>query len=575
MNYLCGNMGRDVIIESEQAKKRGEYSSNGIRVEMNRDNGKQSFIEKGGIVIGLIGEIYSEMHQDELEYIYQIYLESGITGLNQLNGFYTIFIVDNTKNAAFVVQDKNTSLEHIYYCERENVMYISNNLEVMLNKSGIARQVNTAALPTFLHYSFTPGNETLLSGVFKIPTNHFLKYDLKTFEYKLIKIIDDNPKSANVQNESLIKVIDKAITKRIDTKKKMGFSLSGGFDSNLLFSRAVNLLEEEEINTFSYGYNSPTSEIKNVERIVELYRKKGFKINHYKYFAKAEDVFKLPQIISFLQEPILEPGLIFHYGMAKLIEDNNIEVLLGGDCNDQVYDKRLYFDMISKMQEPINSENYPVYGRLRLGEFDRIHTYKYFTDIETEWLLNPNLPYNTLNLRLEVYSDVFTNYFMTKRFFVREHDISVRLPFLDANYVNYINNSLEIEDLPFKKRHIQLCEEYIPSDIYSELINATEATSPYSYLFLDDDDSRKSIFALVLSSDTTKKYFNMRSIEKLLDSFELALVNGKSTNNYYKASVLSCRIFAVLGFLVWHNIYINGKSPDSDIFAVLSEYEKW
>lgn len=567
MNYLFGEIHKEGFASQHIELEEDVYVNEKLKFTIHRENQSGSVIKRDNIILGMMGDIYEDQER-ELEYIYNKYCNEGIEGLKALNGFFTIVVIDLKANEVYILQDARTSLEHVYFCQNNDVLYISSSMEELICNSGIKREVNTEILPTYLHYSFTPGNETLLKNVFKLASNSCLKYNLDNDMLSVLKIPHNTKR--NLNGNSLIQIIDDCIKNRMDITKKLGFSLSGGFDSNLLFSRAINFMKDSEINAFSYGYDSPKSELKNVERIIELYKKKGYRISHYKYNAKAEDIYKLPQIVSFLQEPILEPGLIFHYGMAEMIKKNNIDILLGGDCNDQVYDKRLYFDMISKMQEPLNLENYPVYGRLRLGEFDRIHTYKYFTDIETEWLLNKDISFNVLKLRLEVYSDVFTNYFMLKRFFVRESNVSVRLPFLDAGYTYYINSNLEIEDLPFKKNHIDLCKKYIPNDVYSELINATEASSPYSYLFLENDFIRKEIFSLIKSSETAAEFFNMDSINQLLNNFEFALKNGRESKTYYKASILSCRIFAVLGFIVWHNIYINKKEANKSLFDVLS-----
>lgn len=567
MDYLFGMIYKENSEIKCDDNVKYTYTNEQLKFTIQCENNSQCYLKSENIIIGMLGEVY-DAQSDELEHIYEKYRSSGIEHIQAMNGFYTVIIIDLNINKLYIVQDCRTSFEHLYFCENNGVLYFSTSLKWLLDTSKIKREVNTEILPTYLHYSFTPSKETLIKNVYKLPSYTCLEYNLNNREYSLVKNLPHITRDSH--HKELIDIIDEAIEKRMERPKKTGFSLSGGFDSNLLFSRAVNFLEDSNINVFSYGYNNPKSELKNVERIIELYKNKGYKISHYKYNAKAEDISKLPQIIEFLQEPILEPGLIFHYSMADMMKENGIEVLFGGDCNDQVYDKRLYYDMISKVQEPLNLENYPVYGRLRLGEFDRIHTYKYFTDIETEWILKSDIFFESLNIRLEVYSDVFTNYFMLKRFFVRKNNVSVRLPFLDLDYTHYIQNNIEIPALPFKKNHIDLCEKYIPQDIYKELINATEASSPYSYLFLEDDAIRNKIFLLIMQSDTMKMFFNEKSINQLLNSLDISMLKGRETGNYYKASILSCRIFAILGFLVWYNIYIAEKDSSNNIFEILA-----
>lgn len=99
------------------------------------------------------------------------------------------------------------------------------------------------------------------NGIYRLygkPSNTYLEIELDSRKYK----VNENHRIAKKElcTDSLIDVIDKTISKRIDISKKVGFSLSGGFDSNLLFSRAIDLVADSEINVFSYGYNNPKSE---------------------------------------------------------------------------------------------------------------------------------------------------------------------------------------------------------------------------------------------------------------------------------------------------------------------------
>lgn len=446
-------------------------------------------------------------------------------------------------------------------------------MKEILNEAQIKKSVNTSILPTYLHYSFVPSEQTLFKGIKKITSEYFLEYD---FDKESMNLKNNKIKSENIvydysDSKDVISIFDDIISNYTNEKKskKIGFSLSGGYDSNFLVSRALNFMEDEEINLFSYGYDNPKSEITNAENISNIYKKQGHKINHYKYYAKTEDIFKLPKMIGFLQEPILEPGLLFHYGLSELIEAKSIDILIGGDCNDQIYDTRLYYEMINNLMEPKTLTDYPMYGRLRLGEFDRMHTYKYFTDIETQWILKEKIDYSELKVRLEVYSEVFKNYFMTKRLFVRGKNIITRLPYLNRNYVDFVNSNISERDLPFKKYHVELCKEVMHSDIYNELTKATESTSPYSYLFLENDSIRKDLFNILLSSNVVDEFFNLDSIKKLFNSFEVSLNQGRSNGNYYKASILSCRIFAIIGFVTWYNIFILNKSSEDELYNIL------
>lgn len=569
------------------------YSNSKLQMEVQRvalnEKQKQSIKIFGQVVISIIGEIHNledfmsdEFYEDDLDVVFEVYTNSGIKDLNRLDGFFTISIVDNRLSKLFIIQDRHTSLHHLYYYNDSNGMHISSDVKLLLKKAKIEPKVNKNALPTYLHYAFVPGNETLFQDIYKLPTQLIFEYDFLSNHLSL----NPNPffeeyMLTEDKEKELIQTFDEALISRMkemDTKQ-IAVMYSGGYDSNFLLSRILHYKPDIELKLFSYGSSSPKSEIHNIRRIVDIYKQKGYKLELFDYTINANDLQRLPNMMFALGEPISEPGLIFQSCLADLFHKNKIDIVIGGDANDQVYDKQLYYKMVEKLVEPKAIYDYPRYGRLRLGEIDRIFTYKFFTDIEIAWLLNDNAYYPSLKLSLENYSTVFTNYFLTKRLVFKQHGITSRLPFLSSKYINFIDNHLEEEDLIFKELHVQISKENLPDEVCQELIKATESTSPYSYVFLEDKAVRQKIFRLILNSETTKEFFNLSAIQRILEGFDFAMENGQQTEDYYKASVLSCRIFTILGFLVWHNIfiskdeYIQDMKCNADLYEILGAVE--
>lgn len=587
MNYLYCKVNKDLrylescsLSNDEQEELTSHTYSNtkvqleAQRVAVNEKQNKSVNIYRH-IVISLVGEIHNlkdyesdNYYEDDLDVIAAIYMDHGVKGLNQLDGFFTISILDNKLLKLFIIQDRHTSLNHLYYYSDIHYLYLSSDVKLLLKNTKIVPQVNKDALPTYLHYAFVPGNETLFQDVYKLPTEMILEYDLQSNQLSLLPnpYVNEFTPTKDKEKE-LIQTFDDALhsrMKEIDSKQ-MAVMFSGGYDSNFLLSRMLKHRPDLELKLFSYGSQSSKSEIHNIRRIVDIYKQKGYKLELYDYTVNAGDLHRLPKMMFALGEPISEPGMIFQACLAELIHEHKIDVVIGGDANDQVYDKQLYYEMVGKLVEPKTIYDYPRYGRLRLGEIDRIFTYKFFTDIEITWLLNSDHYYPSMNLSLENYSTVFTNYFLTKRLVFKQYGIISRLPFLSNKYIDFIDNHLNEEDLIFKNLHVNISKEELPTEVSLELVKATESTSPYSYVFLEDNETRHEIFNLIRNSETTKEYFNRSSINKLLEGFEFAIENGHETGDYYKASVLSCRIFTIIGFLVWHNIFI---SSDGYLHAI-------
>lgn len=256
MNKLLGRAINGT--ENEIVIENGNKIHGRVEVLIEEKSNTPAFLKKSGVIIGIIGEICEDTLPSRLEYIYDKYCSLGIKGIYEMNGFFTVVVIDEKEEAIYIVQDKNAFFAHLYYIVNNEGLYFGTCLNDVATASKIRRCVNTYILPTYLHYSFTPNNETLMQNVYKLPANCFLKYDLKSKQCFVDKLNYDWNYNT-VKDETLIDMIDASLKQRIDTNQRIGFSLSGGFDSNLLFARAVNMYPTYEFNVFSYGYNSPKS----------------------------------------------------------------------------------------------------------------------------------------------------------------------------------------------------------------------------------------------------------------------------------------------------------------------------
>lgn len=601
MNVLYGKIinprenGEDtpIVRNNKEEWTPSSYADESVELEARRIvlNGTQKNAVKKSeqAVFAIVGEIHNlhefrkgDNDEDDLDVVARLYEKLGIQGLNQLDGLFTIAVADKQRKCLFVVQDRHTSLNHLYYYDDGDALYLSTDVKVLLNRSKLTPEVNRQALPTYLHYAFVPGNETLFQHIYKLPTGKLLQYDYTSRQTSLIP----NPpyrkhEPTDDKEQGLVRQLDEALKARMQENgsKQVAVMFSGGYDSNLMLSRMLALAPDAELKLFSYGSTSPKSEIHNIRRIVDLYQQMGYKLELHDYTVHADDLHRLPKMMFNLGEPLSEPGLIFQACLAETLHRNKVDIVIGGDANDQVYDRRLFDAMIEKLVEPKAIGDYPKYGRLRLGEIDRIFTYKFFTDIETEWLLCDADHYPSLKLSMENYATVFTNYFLTKRLIFKHYGIQSRLPYLSARYIDYIDAHLNEEDLIFKELHVRTTLKLLPEAISQELVKATESSSPYSYVFLEDQETRRDLFQAIRHSETAKAYFRSSSIEKLLDGFDFAIEHGHATGDYYKASVLSCRIFTIIGFLTWHQIfistdaYLRDMSCDANLFELLGKPE--
>ncbi|AVL94726.1 asparagine synthase [Moumouvirus australiensis] len=247
-------------------------------------------------------------------------------------------------------------------------------------------------------------------GLDQIPDLNNLKNNLhQYYDYdKLIASSDNN----NIENIK-IKINDiftRAVEKRLESDRPIGFLLSGGLDSSLIVSIATKILGPEKIVCFSIGLpGSP--DVEAAKCVVEYL---GIKQHHIVPFTIEQGINEIPTVIKTIETYDITTirASTPQYIMAKYIHDNtNIRVLLSGEGSDEIHGSYKY------MRFAPNSEDF-------------------------HW--------ETIRLLKELC------YFDNKRTdrSMADNGLEVRVPFLDFEYVEFITN-IDPNLLMYKKDYLE------------------------------------------------------------------------------------------------------------------------
>ncbi|AGC01872.1 asparagine synthase [Acanthamoeba polyphaga moumouvirus] len=241
--------------------------------------------------------------------------------------------------------------------------------------------------------------------------------DLNNFHDYLHQYYDFNKLTASEYNNNVenikMKIRDiftRAVKKRLESDRPIGFLLSGGLDSSLIVSIATKILGPEKIVCFSIGLpGSP-----DVEAAKCVVKYLGIKEHHIVPFTIEQGIEQIPTVIYTIETYDITTirASTPQYIMAKYIHDNtNIRVLLSGEGSDEIHGSYKY------MRFAPNSE-------------------------EFHW--------ETIRLLEELC------YFDNKRTdrSMADNGLEVRVPFLDYEYVEFIT-SIDPNLLMYRKDYLE------------------------------------------------------------------------------------------------------------------------
>jgi asparagine synthase (glutamine-hydrolysing) len=264
-------------------------------------------------------------------YVAGLYKEFGFPGFRKLDGTYLVIVRDG--DTFFMNRDRFGSGPQLFYTSNA----FASDIKELLDLSCLSKEPDLRGLTGFLKYGYIPSPRTGLKGVSKLPAGQVLIWksssaileDLYTWQdYKTKEI------NTRITVDEAVDTYDnlhqKAIKKRIAGAGKVGVLLSGGYDScgNIASLRKVY---DGQVLSFTVGFkDNPWSEVPLARMMAETF---GAEFHHSDI--DGSEINDLPELVRQLGDPFQEGGLMVNFAAMKLASGYPVDIMLGGDGNDQ------------------------------------------------------------------------------------------------------------------------------------------------------------------------------------------------------------------------------------------------
>ncbi|MFQ3544716.1 asparagine synthase (glutamine-hydrolyzing) [Halobacillus rhizosphaerae] len=519
--------------------------------------------------------------ESDTEVIAALFHQKRERAFQELRGMFAILIWDKQEQTLYGSRDP-FGIKPLFYASEEDGMYFASEKKSLT----VAKQnevVNTDALQHYLSYQFAPEPMTLTEGIHKVEPGHYFvkkpgesiefhRYFHATFQPKLMSKTDWISKIQDVMFDS--------VNKHMRSDVPVGSFLSGGIDSTIIVAMAKQF--NPNIKTFSVGFEREG--YSEVDVAKETAEKLG--VENISYMITPEEyVQKLPKIMYHMDDPLADPACVPLYFVAREAR-KHVTVVLSGEGSDELFGGyNIYREpeslkafqhipstlqkMIGKvadvLPEGVRGKSFLQRGTTPLK--DRyIGNAKMFEEAEKQALLKDyrhELPYQKVTESLYQnagsydlvnqmqYIDIHTwmrgDILLKADKMTMAHSLELRVPFLDKEVfkaAREIPVDLKIADGTTKSILRQASRGIIPDHV----LDRKKLGFPVPIRHWLKDELNEWARTLIHESETSY-LIDKPYILNLLE----AHCQGKGD--------YSRKIWTVLMFMLWHQIYIERKIP--------------
>jgi len=572
--------------------------------------GKQPISNENGTVwIVFNGEIYNYQElrvklvqkghiftsQTDTEVIVHLYEEYGADCVAKLRGMFAFAIWDENNETLFLARDR-VGIKPLYYWIGPDRFLFGSEIKAILQDPSVPREVDTLIIDRFLSYYYTPGAETLLKGVLKLPPGCYFIWKNGHFRVNQYWDLHFSNGSKNIgfhqSKEELLDLLKETVRLHMISDVPVGFLLSGGVDSTSLLSLALRETDKP-LSSFTIGFEG---EKFADERPFAKLAAGRYGTQHYDITINSSDFAEfLPKYVWFMEEPVCEPPAIAIYYISKLAS-KHVKVLISGEGGDEAfagyqnYRNLVWLERLKKMMGPLTNglgramenmgkaiplgrlKKYVQLLQLPLAKYYYSRTSNPFTLINREFT-----DFYLSSFRKRIYKDFsieptmacFRNrdsvdnlsrmlYVDTKTWLPDDllvkadkmsmaNSVELRVPLLDHKVLEFaaaLPPSFKLNGFTTK----YILKETFKNMVPKEIINRPKTGLPVPYGSWMRNDLRKMFEETLLDQKSIGRgYFNKNGIEKILSA-------NLNEGNYDK------EVFSLLVLELWHREFID-KMP--------------
>ncbi|MDR7000479.1 asparagine synthase (glutamine-hydrolyzing) [Neobacillus niacini] len=515
----------------------------------------------------------------DTEVIVALYSHIKERAVEKLRGMFAFIIWDKQEQQIFGARDP-FGIKPFFYSEEDGRTFFASEKKSIL----LARKndvLNYDALQHYFTYQFVPEPETLSEGIKKLkPGHYFTKRIGSPLEIKRYWKAQFHP--VNQSESDVIKEIKDVLTESVKIHMRsdvpVGSFLSGGIDSSIIVSLAKEF--NPAIKTFSVGFER--NGFSEIDVAKETAEKLG--VENISYVISPEEyIAELPKIMWHMDDPLADPACVPLYFVARAAR-RHVTVVLSGEGADElfggynIYREPQSLEVFSKiprvvklflkwmahvMPEGTKGKSFIERGVTPMEE-RYIGNAKMFTEEQKRELLNvyqeglnyteitkpfyqESLGYDPVNRMqfIDIHTWLRGDILLKADKMTMAHSLELRVPFLDKlvfSVASKIPDRLKTANGTTKYILRKAVEGIVPDHV----LHRKKLGFPVPIRHWLKDEMNEWAKSIIRESQTDH-LINKKYLLKVLDD------HCQDKGDY------SRKIWTVLMFMIWHQVYVEEK----------------
>lgn len=298
-------------------------------------------------VIIFNGEIYNHLSlrskvahykfktQSDTETFLALFVEYGISALNDCDGMFAFAILDKKSNKLFLGRDR-AGKKPLYFYKKEKAFVFASELSTL--KIGVPDlEIDKSQIYSYIRNGFFYRENTPYKHVFEVAPSHVYTVDLNSLRIEkkcYFNYLDyykkDKISNFNIALSRVDKCLHQSIKDRLlSSDLEVGAFLSGGIDSSLIVAIASQYVDQ--LKTFTVKFEGMSDESKLARLTASKY-----KTDHTELSISMNLKDDVEKILLNYGEPFMDSSAIPSYYVSKEAK-KHVTVVLNGDGADELF----------------------------------------------------------------------------------------------------------------------------------------------------------------------------------------------------------------------------------------------
>jgi len=272
----------------------------------------------------------------DTETILHAFEQYGPECVKRFRGMFAFALWDPDAHSLFCVRDRLGIKPFYYYWDGELFVFGS-EIKAILAHPAVSPRLEGDLVAEHLAFGYSSDGRTLFAGIRKLMPGHWLRIDnngLRIERYWEIPAPPANPEQ-RPDSEWIADCrqrLEETVRMRLMSDVPLGMFLSGGVDSSAI-AALIRKLTGGPLKTFSVGYAE--QEYSELSYAAQVARSIG--TEHNEIVVSMDDFFSaLPRLIWHEDEPIVWPSSVSLYFVSQLAA-RQVKVVLTGEGADELF----------------------------------------------------------------------------------------------------------------------------------------------------------------------------------------------------------------------------------------------